>query len=70
MGDEVVLELAGVEEHALDDVVEAELADGDEDGAGRGPVRPGKQLPESLLAGHAKYPVDGVFVAENPRKKL
>ena len=64
MGPGVVLEAARLQQLLLDDVVEAELADGDEDGAARGPVGAVEQLAEALLAGHAQQPVDGVLVAE------
>ena len=64
MGPGVVLEAARLQQLLLDDVVEAELADGDEDGAARSPVGAVEELAEALLAGHAQQPVDGVLVAE------
>ena len=60
----VILEAARRDQLLLDDVVEAELSDGDEHGAAGGPVGAVEQLAEALLAGHAHQTVDGVFVAE------
>ena len=59
----VVLEGARRYQLLLDDVVEAELSDGDEDGAAGGPVGPAEQLAEALLARHAQHAVQGVLVA-------
>ena len=63
MGGEVVGEVRRLEELGLDDVVEAELADGDEDGPGGRPVGAVEELPQALLLAHPVEAVDGVLVA-------
>ena len=63
VGGEVVLELARFQQLGLDEVVEAELPDGDEDGPGGRPVGSGEELAEALLARHPHQAVDSMLVA-------
>ena len=59
---EVILKVWRLEHLCLDDVVEAELADGHEHGPARRPVGAVEQLAKALLAAHAHQAVDGVLV--------
>ena len=65
---QVVLEPSRLEHLGLDDVVEAELSDGDQDGTTGRPVRAVEELAEAFLAGHAGQTVNGVLVAEKREK--
>ena len=69
MRDEVVFELAGFEQFGLDDVVEAQLTHGDEDGSGGSPIGAGKQLSDSFLATHANQAVNRVLVTEQDQQQ-
>ena len=55
MSGSVVAEVAGGQELGLHDVVEAELADGHQDGSTRGPVGAVEQLLEAFLAKHLQH---------------
>ena len=63
MRGEIVLEVV-LQQFGLDDVVEAQLTHGDEDGPGAGPVGSVEQLPEAFLPANSNQSVDGVFVAK------
>lgn len=63
MRSQVVSKVLCLQQLGLDDVVEAELAHGDEHGPGGGPVGAVEQLEEAFFTSHADKTVQGVFIA-------